>query len=165
MPFRSEAQRRYLWAKHPEVAREFAAHTPKGNKLPTHVKDAELTGAVAALDRYGLKCAGEELRLKIPDRTFHGLDAASKSEASKGHTKKALVDCVQQGTRASYGDRRSSEHLADILQSLESPSTPGESTAPKSPLDRSTSWGPASNLAAGDAGSRSGIGPSAFGGI
>lgn len=37
MPFRSEAQRRYLFAKHPEVAKEFAAHTPKGAKLPEHV--------------------------------------------------------------------------------------------------------------------------------
>lgn len=37
MPFRSEAQRRYLWAEHPDVAKEFASHTPKGVKLPMHV--------------------------------------------------------------------------------------------------------------------------------
>jgi hypothetical protein len=34
MPFKSEAQRKFLFAKHPEVAREFAAKTPKGKKLP-----------------------------------------------------------------------------------------------------------------------------------
>jgi len=34
MPFISESQRRYLWLKHPEVAREFAKHTPKNKKLP-----------------------------------------------------------------------------------------------------------------------------------
>lgn len=37
MPFKSEAQRRYLYANEPEVAREFQAHTPKGAKLPRHV--------------------------------------------------------------------------------------------------------------------------------
>ena len=38
MPFVSKAQRAYLFAKHPDVAKEFAAHTPKGAKLPRHVK-------------------------------------------------------------------------------------------------------------------------------
>jgi hypothetical protein len=37
MPFKSEAQRRFLFAKHPAVAREFAAATPKGKRLPQHV--------------------------------------------------------------------------------------------------------------------------------
>lgn len=36
MPFKSEAQRRYLYAAHPAVAREFAAKTPKGARLPEH---------------------------------------------------------------------------------------------------------------------------------
>lgn len=38
MPFKSKAQQAYLYAKHPTIAREFAAHTPKGVKLPKHVK-------------------------------------------------------------------------------------------------------------------------------
>jgi hypothetical protein len=38
MPFQSEAQRRFLWMKHPEVAKEFASATPKGKKLPYHKK-------------------------------------------------------------------------------------------------------------------------------
>lgn len=37
MPFKSEAQRRYLWMHHPEVAKEFADKTPSGTKLPYHV--------------------------------------------------------------------------------------------------------------------------------
>jgi len=37
MPFKSEAQRRFMWARHPEMAREFADATPKGTKLPYHV--------------------------------------------------------------------------------------------------------------------------------
>lgn len=37
MPFRSKAQRRYLYATHPELAKEFEAATPKGKKLPEKV--------------------------------------------------------------------------------------------------------------------------------
>jgi len=38
MPFKSEAQRRYLFAKEPAVAREFAAATPKNAKLPERIE-------------------------------------------------------------------------------------------------------------------------------
>lgn len=38
MPFKSEAQRRYLYAKEPKVAKRFAAETPKNAKLPERVK-------------------------------------------------------------------------------------------------------------------------------
>jgi hypothetical protein len=155
VPLRSKAQRRKLWATDPELAQEFEAHTPKGMKLPERVSKAAASGVAAALARFGLKQAGEELRLKIPDRTFHGFDAANKTEAARGHAKKA----------GEYGDRRSSEDLARMLQSIELPPAPGASTASKNPLDRSTSWGPPSSMAAGDVGSRSGVGPSAFGGI
>lgn len=38
MPFKSQAQRAYLYINEPQVAKEFAAHTPKGKKLPKKVK-------------------------------------------------------------------------------------------------------------------------------
>lgn len=38
MPFKSQAQRAYMYANHPEMAKEFEAATPKGKKLPKHVK-------------------------------------------------------------------------------------------------------------------------------
>jgi hypothetical protein len=44
MPFKSEAQRRYLYAKHPAVAREFESKTPKGKKLPKHAKKRKKRG-------------------------------------------------------------------------------------------------------------------------
>ncbi len=39
MPFKSKAQQAFLFAKHPDVAEEFAEHTPKSayKKLPEHV--------------------------------------------------------------------------------------------------------------------------------
>lgn len=42
MPFVSEAQRRFLWANHPQIAKRWAAHTPKSKKLPLHAKQAML---------------------------------------------------------------------------------------------------------------------------
>lgn len=37
MPFKSQAQRGFMFANHPEIAKRFAAETPKGAKLPYHV--------------------------------------------------------------------------------------------------------------------------------
>lgn len=38
MPFKSIAQQRFMYAKHPEIAKEFQAATPKGKKLPMYAK-------------------------------------------------------------------------------------------------------------------------------
>lgn len=37
MPFKSEAQRRKLYATNPKVAKEFQKKTPKGKALPAKV--------------------------------------------------------------------------------------------------------------------------------
>jgi hypothetical protein len=37
MPFRSESQRKWMYANHPEMATRWQEHTPKGKKLPEHV--------------------------------------------------------------------------------------------------------------------------------
>lgn len=140
MPFRSEAQRRYLFSQHPEVAREFADATPKGKKLPEHVKKSCLRGAADALDRFGFKQAAEELRLKIPARTFHGYEAAHKTESERG-AKKA-------------GDDGTADTLAQMLKQIDTPGSPDQQLASRDPLDRATAWGSPSNLAGGDTASR-----------
>lgn len=149
MPFVSNAQRKYLFANEPEVAREFASVTPKGKKLPEHVK----RGAADALERFGFKRAAEELRLKIPSRTFHGFDAAHKAEADRG-SKKADVE----GT---------ADNLADMLKEIEGGVSPDVQLASRDPLDRQVAWGAPSNLAGGDTANRlSDMGqPTGFGGV
>lgn len=37
MPFQSEKQRAYLYAKHPQIAARWEKETPKGKKLPKKV--------------------------------------------------------------------------------------------------------------------------------
>lgn len=48
MPFKSKAQQRYMFAKHPEIAQEFAEATPNIKKLPEHAKSKnhKTTGSV-----------------------------------------------------------------------------------------------------------------------
>lgn len=41
IPFKSSAQRAFLYARHPEIAAKFERDTPKGKKLPKHVKGAK----------------------------------------------------------------------------------------------------------------------------
>lgn len=38
MPFKSQQQRKYLYARHPKLAKEFEAETPKNKRLPKRVK-------------------------------------------------------------------------------------------------------------------------------
>jgi hypothetical protein len=38
MPFKSKAQQRYLFATHPQIAKEFADKTKNIGRLPEHVK-------------------------------------------------------------------------------------------------------------------------------
>lgn len=38
MPFKSQAQRAFLYSQKPKIAKEFAAKTPKGKQLPKKVK-------------------------------------------------------------------------------------------------------------------------------
>jgi len=38
MPIKSKAQRRFLWATNPEMAKKWEKETPKGKKLPNKVK-------------------------------------------------------------------------------------------------------------------------------
>ena len=38
MPFKSTAQRRWMYANDPKMAKRWEAHTPKGKRLPKKVK-------------------------------------------------------------------------------------------------------------------------------
>jgi len=156
VPFVSNAQRKYLFANEPEVAREFAAATPKGKKLPEHVKKAHAHGIADALERLGFKQAAEELRLKIPTRTFHGFEAAHKAESERGAKR---ADCPPvEGT---------ADNLAKLLAKVDDVQSPDAQLASRDPLDRATAWGTPSNLAGGDTANRlSDMGqPTGFGGV
>jgi len=45
MPFRSESQRRFMYAKHPEIAKRWSKEYPNQGDLPEHVKQKALKEA------------------------------------------------------------------------------------------------------------------------
>lgn len=65
MPYVSDAQRKFMHAKHPEIAKRWDKHTPKGKKLPEHVKKSDFgraagqaIGAAGNAVGQGLEAAG-----------------------------------------------------------------------------------------------------------
>ena len=101
MPFRSAAQRRWMFAKHPEMAERWAKETPKGLKLPEKVGEAQefapgipagkLTLPLPKFDKpqkwqlviqhHPAARAGDHLDLRlIPQNSQHALSWASKKE-------------------------------------------------------------------------------------
>ena len=54
MPFKSEKQRRFLWAAHPDIAKRWAHEYPNQKKLPMYAHDKkvsdEKTSAITALN-------------------------------------------------------------------------------------------------------------------
>ena len=53
MPLRSKAQRRFLWANHPEIARRFEDHTPEGTELPEKARKKEASLMEAGVEGVG----------------------------------------------------------------------------------------------------------------
>jgi len=47
MPFKSKAQMRFMFAKHPKKAKEWADKTKDIKDLPEHVKEGSLIGGIA----------------------------------------------------------------------------------------------------------------------
>lgn len=45
MPFKSEAQRRFMYAHNPTLAKEFESKTPANKKLPKKVRAKKVTPA------------------------------------------------------------------------------------------------------------------------
>lgn len=62
MPFRSQAQRKFLYANHPEIAKRWSAEFPNQGKLPVHVKKKKKPSLV--VDNK-IKAYGEEQGGKI----------------------------------------------------------------------------------------------------
>lgn len=64
MPFKSQAQRGWMHANHPEMAKEWEEHTPKGKKLPKKVKKADAGSLVSRVpDEINLDMSDMKRRL------------------------------------------------------------------------------------------------------
>jgi len=55
MPYKSQKQRAYMYAKHPKMAKEFEASTPKGKKLPKYADGPDADAKIMEKHMYGKK--------------------------------------------------------------------------------------------------------------
>jgi len=76
MPFKSQAQRAYMHINHPDIADRWEKHTPKGKKLPEHVKKAAYF--------FGCQRALGLLKLSAQDATHLPPDYASGPDGPPG---------------------------------------------------------------------------------
>lgn len=65
---RSEAQRRFLHARHPVIAARFEAETPKGKALPQYVSGPSVDQSLAASLREQRESRRKAHRAKEPKR-------------------------------------------------------------------------------------------------
>ena len=86
MPFKSEAQRKYLYAKKPKVAEEFAKKTPKGTSLPKKVRKKVRSEAAKGLIESARNRAQEAQEAQEPEpqkKKRKGGEAAPKKKWSR----------------------------------------------------------------------------------
>jgi hypothetical protein len=104
MPFKSQAQRRWMYANHPEMAKEWSEHTPKGAKLPEHVKhkkadmsteQAYIKGFMKRAAEHGLSDEQASVLLKesaeMPEALKKALMKILKNKKVQGDMKNRLA--------------------------------------------------------------------------
>lgn len=90
MPFKSEAQRRWMYANHPAMARRWQAHTAKGAKLPEHVAAMGPDGGKNhAAKLYTL--LSPEKRAKLKYGTTHDLAKRESYNGARAHRRAGVV--------------------------------------------------------------------------
>jgi hypothetical protein len=161
-----------MFANKPAMARRWASETPKNKKLPAKrhpektVTAAYAAGINDALAHFGVKLGGEEIRLQIPRREFHGWRAAWQDERAKAE-KRADDDAAATPLEPQADPDAPVERLTAMLQALEPGKGPKLENTTKDRLERDVLWGAPSNLAGGDTANRlSDMGqPTEFGGV
>lgn len=96
MPFKSEAQRKWMYANHPAMAKRWQEHTPKGKSLPEHVKKKAASALTEALG------PAEDVRLGTPFT-----DGFLKFCLDQGLTNDQVADMLEKG--AARDDRVGTE--------------------------------------------------------
>ena len=91
MPFASKAQRRWMYANEPRMARRWEEHTPKGSKLPDKVKKAYIQGFLNRAEQYGLRKEAEDILFggaadNISDAAFPKKELAEGVKHELEHT-------------------------------------------------------------------------------
>lgn len=134
MPFKSQAQRRYMFSQHPEMAKEWAAHTPEGKKLPEKV--AAFSDEVQKIGRAGgwkwIHDRAEHILAKDPDiKKSTAFAVATEQSHSLGKTPKGYGTAKGRSeAKAKYDTPKD-----DVQQA-----NPGDLTTSKLPDEPKREW-------------------------
>ncbi len=93
MPFQSEAQRRFMYARHPRIAERWQKHTPKGKKLPEHKKESESRLGTPFTDGFLKFCLDQGL---TGDQVADMLEKGAAQNDRVGSECRGLLDRIAQ---------------------------------------------------------------------
>ncbi len=97
MPFESKAQQRFMFAKHPRVAKRWADHTPDMKKLPEK-KMKKTSADLADLVVKRAAVLTEAKRDKLPEKAFALPEEEKYPIPDIEHARNALARVSQHGT-------------------------------------------------------------------
>ena len=112
MPFKSEAQRKWMYANKPEMAARWQKHTPKGKKLPKRVKKAMLgplanigAGAGKLFEMMSLPSWGKKM-VELRHRATAGDEQAERLLSMLGVASVSLGSALGMGASKLFGEKR-----------------------------------------------------------
>lgn len=128
MPFKSEAQRRLLWAKHPRIARRWADEYGTPKDLPRHVDESEKKEepATKAADRHGegppMPMTHDEQVIDTFQAVSAALEKAERADLEKEAQLRQVRELIGEATHACIENGRiASEDSEKLAQALLDP--------------------------------------------
>ncbi len=123
MPFKSKSQERYMFAKHPKIAKEFEEETPANAKLPEHVKSMA-SGGLALNDDENKKLSDFLTPQSPTPPLTPGEDIGSENDDSKtvdsnpGHSPQDLEGYIASQTAQidKYGPEQEKAVMDSIVK-------------------------------------------------
>lgn len=107
MPFKSKAQRAWMYANKPEMAEEWQEHTPKGKKLPKKVKSSAMKKTAGYLAKTVLmKVAAEEEYGLDPNHFRNRLGVVGPVSGALGSGLRPITDMLEQRLSAQKGVKK-----------------------------------------------------------
>jgi hypothetical protein len=108
MPFKSQAQRRWMYANEPAMAKKWQEHTDKDEELPERVKKAYMAGFLKRASEYGLS------RKEAEELLEGGIaDGMSDSEFPKKELAKGVKHELEHVNNQRMAKEIAKDHLAE----------------------------------------------------
>lgn len=147
MPFKSNAQRAFMYSQHPKLAKEFEDATPKGIQLPEHIKKMAYGGETSpkketlmAMENNPTAGFAEGGEVESDNGTFKGLRDLIKKMQSKSEIAQAdAVDPVVTSSTETVKGYAGGGEVDPAFMAQLNAGIPGMTTPPTPSLSATTS--------------------------